>query len=423
MSRDPQWQRSGSVLASTAAPARAAPINRWVVAVALALLFGGWVAVTASTGGRLAALWLVGAGLGVALYHAAFGFTAGFRQVLAERRGAGMRAQLLLLGLCVLLFYPALEIGQVFGQPVRGFVLPVGLDLVLGAFLFGIGMQLGGGCASGTLYAVGGGSTRLLLTLAAFIAGATLAAFGYPYWSGLPSLPALSLPATFGLWPALTLQLGGLAVLWFWLRRRERLAHGQVDSIWRASNSGFWRGRWPLAHGAVALALLCFATLLLAGRPWGITQAFALWGAWGVEAAGLDDPVFWPFWEVPTRAELLHRRLFQDTTSVMDLGLIVGALLAAGLAGQFQPVWRLAPGAAAASALGGLLLGFGAVMATGCNISAYLSGVASGSLHGWLWLAAALPGNALGLRLRPLFGLARPARRPAQALAGAGGTA
>jgi hypothetical protein len=67
----------------------------------------------------------------------------------------------------------------------------------------------------------------------------------------------------------------------------------------------------------------------------------------------------------------------------------------------------MSAGAVAGSVLGGLMLGFGAIIATGCNISAFFSGVASGSAHGWLWIAAALPGNWLGVKLRPLFGLDR----------------
>jgi uncharacterized membrane protein YedE/YeeE len=56
---------------------------------------------------------------------------------------------------------------------------------------------------------------------------------------------------------------------------------------------------------------------------------------------------------------------------------------------------------------GGLLLGVGAVMASGCNISAYVGGIASGSLHGWLWIGPALLGNALGRMMRPAFGISR----------------
>ncbi|MBZ0132386.1 MAG: YeeE/YedE family protein [Rhodocyclaceae bacterium] len=59
----------------------------------------------------------------------------------------------------------------------------------------------------------------------------------------------------------------------------------------------------------------------------------------------------------------------------------------------------------AAAVLGGLLMGYGARIAFGCNIGVF-SGVASTSLHGWLWLAAALAGSWIGVRLRPRFGLA-----------------
>ena len=58
-----------------------------------------------------------------------------------------------------------------------------------------------------------------------------------------------------------------------------------------------------------------------------------------------------------------------------------------------------------AAVVGGLLLGFGARLAYGCNIGAYFSGIASGSLHGWVWLVAAFIGSIIGTRLRPLFEL------------------
>jgi hypothetical protein len=51
------------------------------------------------------------------------------------------------------------------------------------------------------------------------------------------------------------------------------------------------------------------------------------------------------------------------------------------------------------------MLGYGARIAFGCNIGAYFSGIASGSLHGWMWLPAAFVGSMWGTKLRPLFGL------------------
>jgi hypothetical protein len=39
----------------------------------------------------------------------------------------------------------------------------------------------------------------------------------------------------------------------------------------------------------------------------------------------------------------------------------------------------------------GLVLGYSARLAFGCNVGAYFSGIASGSLHGWVWFASRSP--------------------------------
>jgi len=387
-------------MASASADQGRRPLATWVAATGIAL-GAAWLA--AGQGWRMAALWLVGAGLGLVLYHATFGFAGAFRALLAERRTAGLRAQMLMLAVAVLLFQPALEAGTLLGQPVRGFVFPVGAALVLGAFLFGVGMQLGGGCASGTLYAVGGGGGRSLLTLLCFILGATLAAWQAELWQGLPAWRAVSLPATLGLWPAMLAALGVFGLIAWLAAALERRRHGAVEPI--LGRGALLTGPWPLAWGALGLALLNFATLALAGRPWAITGAFPLWGSLATDRLGWDDPVFWTYWEEPTRAEALLRPLATERTTVMDLGLVLGAALAAGLAGRFRPDWRIAPGPLAGSVVGGLLLGIGAVLAFGCNVSAYVSGIASGSLHGWAWILPGLAGNWVGLQLRPVFGL------------------
>lgn len=297
-----------------------------------------------------------------------------------------------------------------FGSPVRGFIFPMGFGLVLGAFLFGIGMQIGGGCASGTLYTVGGGSLRMVLTLLSAVAGATIAAFSFPLWGEWPALPGVSLLSAIGLWPALALHAGVFGALCWFVARRERNRRGRVEPIW--GRGRLFTGPWPYAWAALALAVLNFATLVAAGRPWGVTQAFALWGSKAIEAGSLSDPAFWAFWEESTRVASIMRPLTADVTTVMNVAVMTGALLAAWAAGRFAPSIRISPGEAAGSVVGGLLIGFGAILATGCNISAFFSGVASGSLHGWLWIAAALPGAWLGLKLRPIFGLERAASSP-----------
>ncbi len=122
-----------------------------VVAAAGLLLVGGAAYVNGAVSGRYAALYLLGGVLGLVLYHAAFGFTAHWRAFVADGRGAGLRAQMLMLALASALFLPVLAEGSLFGRPVDGALAPAGVSVLVGAFLFGIGMQLGGGCASGSL--------------------------------------------------------------------------------------------------------------------------------------------------------------------------------------------------------------------------------------------------------------------------------
>lgn len=369
----------------------------------LAIALAAWyLSVTISW--RQGALFLVGAGAGVVLYHAAFGFTSSWRVFISDRRGGGLRAQMLMLALTCAVFFPLLASGTLFGQPLRGSVSPAGLSVLAGAFIFGVGMQLGGGCASGTLFAVGGGNARMLVTLLMFIAGSLIGTAHMAWWTATPALPATSILTSLGLWTALGLSLalfGGISVF---TRIAERRRHGRVLDDPAASTPRWLRGPWPLVAGAVGLAVVNIATLMIGGRPWGVTSAFALWGAKVYTAIG-GDVSSWSYWTAPAQANALKASVLMDVTSVMDFGIILGALTASMLAGRFSLNFKISRPSLAAAVIGGVMLGYGARIAYGCNIGAYFSGIASGSLHGWLWLVAAFAGSIVGTQLRPLFDL------------------
>jgi uncharacterized membrane protein YedE/YeeE len=376
--------------------------------VPLVLVSAGFLLVAVSVSPRQAILYLTGAALGLTLYHASFGFTSSYRVLMADGKSAGVRAQMIMLGLACLLFYPALAAGTLFGKPVGGFVAPAGTSVAFGAFIFGIGMQLGGACASGTLFTTGGGNVRMALTLIFFVAGSVFGLEHLPFWQSLPALPALSIVEKFG-WPGALIVNGGIfTAIWFAVARIEHARHGKLEPIARsgkAPHTGWiWSGPWPLIAGAVALALLHFATLYQAGRPWGITGAFPLWGAKVMSFFGADMSQ-WMSWSSASQQKALAGNVLNDVTSTMNFGIILGAMAAALLAGRFNPSWKVPLRQALASIIGGLMLGYGARLAYGCNIGAFFSGLASGSLHGWLWILCALPGNWLGMYLRPLFGM------------------
>src|SRR6476646_1624566 len=178
-------------------------INSAAAIFASALMAAGALALANQYTWRQGALFLLGGALGLVLYHALFGFTSAWRVFIANGRGAGLRAQMVMLAVVVLLFFPVLAQGSLFGQPVRGEYGAVGLSVLVGAFLFGVGMQLGGGCASGTLYTAGGGNTRMLATLAAFVAGSLVGTAHMPWWTRTPATKPLSLIAMLGALPAL----------------------------------------------------------------------------------------------------------------------------------------------------------------------------------------------------------------------------
>jgi uncharacterized membrane protein YedE/YeeE len=363
---------------------------------------------------RQAVLFLIGTGLGMSLFHAAFGFAGGWRRFLQQHRSAAIRAQLLLLAIVSVSFFPVLA-GLLPGVSVNGAYAPAGVSVLVGAFLFGAGMQLGGGCGSGTLYSVGGGHVRMLITLTFFVIGTVIGSVHLPWWLALPSLGQVSLLERFGWLPALVLQLAVLAALYLLVRRIEYRRKSDIEPIalaqqQRSFSERLLFGPWPLVWGALGLGLLSLATLMIAGYPWSITFAFGLWGTKIWSALGGDIST-WSYWSSGYPAWALEHSVLADTTSIMDFGIILGAILAAGLAGRFAPAAALRLRDVTSAVIGGLLLGYGARLAFGCNIGGLLGGIASGSLHGWLWLLAGFTGTIIGVKLRSLMQLDPPRRK------------
>ena len=89
-----------------------------------------------------------------------------------------------------------------------------------------------------------------------------------------------------------------------------------------------------------------------------------------------------------------------------NLGLLLGSFLFAWRRRAACPsVGAMAPAQWAWVIGAGLVLGYSARLAFGCNVGAYFSGIASGSLHGWVWFACAFAGSVFGVRLRERVGL------------------
>jgi len=349
------------------------------------------VAVFALAGPRAALLVAIGLGFGLTLEGLRFGFAGPWRVMVTDRDGRGMLAQLLAIGLTAAVAMPLLAAAP---QELAGAYAPIGIAMIGGAFVFGAAMQLVMGCGSGTLVNAGSGNLVGAVALVGFIAGSFLGTLHLDWWTSLGSLPILTVQDFFGSAGALGLTLLGLAAV------------AVIVALRSAPGKRIPGGRLVVA--AVLLALLAIANLVVSGQPWGIVYGLGLWGAKIAQAAGVDLTAN-AFWSSPVHAERLRESILTDYTSLTDIGLIVGAFIAMRWrAKPGEQVKRLRAESWATVVLAGLVLGYSARLAFGCNIGAFFSGVSTGSLHGWVWFAAAFAGSALGIKLRPVLLRAPP---------------
>ena len=383
-------------------------IDKSALTLGMALLICGLTFLFINYSVKHFLLLIIGFGLGVRLYHAAFGFTGSWRTFILERNGNGVRSQLLAIGLAILLILPFLGSESLFGNNIVGALGPIGVSVIIGSFLFGLGMQLGGGCGSGTLFTVGGGNARMLITLVFFILGSLLGTLHLPWWLSLPSLGTISLSAYMNTMQAIIIQwivLGFIAWITIYFEKQH---HKNISKIYTKPDQSMihvlLQGRWPLLWGAVALALLNMFTLFVAGHPWSVTFAFGLWGAKVATLLGVDVAQ-WEYWTWAYPSRALHQSILNDSVSLTNIGLILGAFIASSLSGKGSSIIKISLRSSLAAILGGILMGYGARLAFGCNIGALFSGIASGSLHGWLWFGFAFLGSYFGVKLRPSFGL------------------
>lgn len=338
---------------------------------------------------RQSLLFVVGIGLGLVLAGLRFGFTTGWRNLIEQRDASGVYAQLLLLALAAAVSLPLLaafpgELSAALGAP--------GISLLVGALVFGAAMQIADGCGSGTLYKAGLGIPLNMAILPLFALGSFLGSAHLGWWLELGSVQPVSLLDSAGLAGALLLTFAGLAVI-------------AGLCFWWSKGAGVQRPLFSkgLMLGAVLLAALAVLNLVIAGQPWGIVYSFGLWGAKIAQASSLFDPATNAFWSQTSNATALQQSVFLDVTTITSLGILAGALLVfAGKHSDNQP--KLNTTQWVVGMVAGFLLGYSSRLAFGCNVGAMVSGISTGSLHGWIWVALAFIGSLVGVRIRKHYG-------------------
>ncbi len=136
----------------------------------------------------------------------------------------------------------------------------------------------------------------------------------------------------------------------------------------------------------VAGILLAVANILLFAfeKPWSAADGVRNWGDWVFNSLGVADKI------------IISPYLY--STSLLNVGVIAGALAAALLAGQFRirgaPPFEMVKGL-----VGGTLMGIGSAMAFGCNIGGFFSAISALSMAGIAMMLGLMAGVYIGLRL------------------------
>ena len=346
-----------------------------------ALLAAFFVFLVLAVSVRQAALLLVGVGMGMALAGARFGFTTGWRQLIEHRDPQGVTGQVLLLALASLAALPLL--GQ-FSE-LHAALGPPSVSLLVGAFVFGLTMQIADGCGSGTLYKAGMGVPLNMGILPLFALGSFLGSVHLDRWLALGQIEPVGFSTALGTAGALALTFGLLALTLLLVR------------AWVGPGRQWLARRW--VWGALALALLATLNLLLAGQPWGVVYGFGLWAGKVSTALGLFDPASNAFWSQPGNSQRIAQTVLMDVTTITNIGILGGALWISAKAGA-QPTKPLDRQQWVVGLIAGFLLGYSSRLAFGCNVGAMVSGISTGSLHGWLWVPLAFAGSLIGVRVR-----------------------
>jgi uncharacterized protein len=182
---------------------------------------------------KLSLCWGISVALGLTLQRSRFCFTAALRDPVLT--GGTSLTKAVVIGLAVgTVGFSAVQIGAYFkaGEMADAVKLahlsPVGIHTAIGAFLFGIGAVIAGGCASGTLMRVGEGYAQNMIALVAFVAGSGIAAASWPIWRdllGVNLANTVYLPQLLGgFLPALLVQFGLLFAIWLaadWWNKRK----------------------------------------------------------------------------------------------------------------------------------------------------------------------------------------------------------
>lgn len=384
-------------------------IRTLIALVVAAALFAtaGWLAATGGEGvggSNAAFILLIGAGLGILFERGRYCFFCIFRDFFENKNSRGLYAVLVsiavgTLGYAVIfsMRIPNPTAGQV---PDDAHIAPVSLALVIAGLAFGVGMVISGGCIAGHLYRLPQGHLRSIPALVGVAVGFGLGflSWDFMYSAFVLGAPAPWLPAGNGYTVSVVLQLAVLTGLGVWLLkwnpRQVATPARKIDGA-EIRRSLFFT-RWPALITGAAVGLLAIAAYYK-DQPLGVTSQIS-----SLTRTQMTDlgwlPSFMPGLDERLAgcvAVVVHTI---TTNGWLIIGIFAASLVMALLGRRVNPE-RTTVLNSSTALLGGVLLGWGAMIGLGCTIGVLLSGTQALALAGWVYGIAVFVAAGVSFKL------------------------
>nr|WP_284693913.1 YeeE/YedE family protein [Paeniclostridium ghonii] len=373
---------------------------------------------------------IIGLGLGYTLTRSFFGFAGSVNRSYRTGSTKLMRI-LMLLFVGTAIVSACLFIGQDPTQYDLG-VNPINLGLILGGLAFGFGMAFCSCCASGVLTDIATGFPRALITLIFFGMGVYV---GFPIQSSAPWVTdtifssqtfesGVFLPDLFK-WDGLEGYLGAIiltiifACITIWIAKiyedkrkaqnsytgveEERIQEKTYDDkpfkLFSQNTYDILFVRpWSLKMGAVVMGVIFMLLMGVTKSGWGVSTPFGIWFGRLLIAFGVSPESVASF--TTKSIELFTDPFFQNPSSVQNVGIILGTIIALLLAGSFTKSFKAGLSITLKESLiyviGGFIMGIGTRMSNGCNAGALYTPIANFSLSGWIFLVFLVVGGVIG---------------------------
>jgi uncharacterized membrane protein YedE/YeeE len=381
----------------------------------LILLLGSFYTLIADT--TLFIRFLIGLGFGFVLVRSSLGFAGSVNKLYRVK--SANNATLLMYIFLLTSILTAFIIGG-DESSYRLSIYPINLGLVVGGLMFGFGMAMSSCCATGSLTDLASGFSRALVTIVFFGLGVFLGFYTQGHSSfvttSLVSSPmgeqfqgGVFLPDLFyfdgfnGYLGATALTaIFALVVIKLATYYEKKFNHSTDERTYEVKNISFFETvfvhTWKMWVSVIMLSSLFASLLWLSHKGWSASSALGIWFGKVLMLFGVEVQTLESF--TGRGSELFVNSLFSHATSLQNMGIIFGSMLALIFAGVFTKKFitglKITPKGVATFAFGGLMMGLGTRLSNGCNVGALFTPIAEFSLSGWIYLIFVVIGGFAG---------------------------